>query len=228
MFKKTREGGGMKFLWSIALGLALSCFSGGAFGTTEMELFDAIIANDETKAKELIDKPKSSWNILKTGKFATDLDQTTDQDIAPAVDVTRVTGTKFSVTRLENVTPLILAAWFNCSAIIEKLISAHNDGRNIGHKAEAKAHGSDSSTADKYLDLSAIDVARSRGYKKLVKKLIDEKIGSDDDIKTAQDWLDGIALKEKLKTLQESLTKLKAKLNQLTQSLQQLKAGLTT
>lgn len=239
LFKKIGEGGDMKFLWSIALGLAVSCFSGNAFATTEMELFDAIIANNETKAKELIDRPKSSWNLLKTGNFATDLDQTTDLKITPAVEVTTRRMPKFSVTKIDNATPLILAAWFNRSNIIDKLIAEKKTNkRPIGNEKQAIISGMNvSKNKRKEIEASAIDVARFRGYKKLVKKLNDEKIGSKLDLQTAQEWLDGkkaektatnLELKNKLETLQEFLTKLKAKLNQLTQSLQQLKGGLTT
>lgn len=218
----------MKFLWSIALGLAVSCFSGGAFGmfgykTTEAELFNAIIAGDDKIAIEMIDKSSA----LGWGK-ATKLNQTTDLNINPAVDVSMIDIPKFSVTKINKATPLILAVWFNRSVIVDRLMHEQkNNKRSIGGEKEAELTGNDIITSKKEIRrASAIDVARILGNQNLVKKLIDEKIGSDDDIKTAQAWLDGIALKEKLKTLQESLTKLKAKLNQLAHSLQQLKGGL--
>jgi hypothetical protein len=230
LFKKIGEGGDMNFLWTIALGLAVSCFSGDAFGmfgyqSTEMKLFGAIKNGNDQEAIKLIDKKATiGWG------YATNLDQTTDLEIKPMVEVTTRRMPKFSVTKIENATPLILAAWFKRSNIIDKLIAEQETNkRPIGNKKQAIISGLNvaENKEEKIKDASAIDVARFRGYKKLVKKLIAAKIGSKLDLQTAQEWLNNLELKDKLKTLQESLTKLKAKLNQLTQSLQQLKSGLT-
>jgi hypothetical protein len=229
----------MKFLWSIALGLAVSSISGDVFGmfgyqSTEMKLINAIKNGNDQEAIAAIDAP--SKNVFKT--YATDLDQTTDLEIKPAVEVTTRRMPKFSVTKINNATPLILAVWLNRSNIIDKLIAEQKTkNRPIGNKKQAIISGLNvaENKEEKIEDASAIDVARFRGYKKLVKNLIVEKIGSKLDLQTAQEWLDdkkakktanNLELKNKLETLQESLTKLKAKLNQLTQSLQQLKGGL--
>lgn len=232
----------MKFLWSIALGLALSCFSGDAFGifgkTTEKELFEAITTDNHAKAIEMIDK-KSAWGVGK----ATNLEKTADEmEIQQAVPMTTLKGAQVDVKKLQNITPLILAVLLGRSNIIKKLIEEYQkNNRSIGFDKKAILTGSDKTSKIRSFEVSAIDVARILGNQNLVKKLIDKKIGSDNDINIAKVWLQGIKagtqsgaaadkpkLGKKLKTLQESLTKLKAKLNQLTQSLQQLKAGLTT